>query len=858
MTLSKTFLAKAHHASKWTCTPRWALKAMKHIMNNTVKRMYAESEADLLSTLIKKKLQPNNVTTACNKLCSHMRTKHKEKDIAKIIMKEKLHEAQRTVTRAKRNAMQVWRENRSGLTFHKIRDVFDAMWMREKDVTKKILKQRLHKKVTFLCNDSRKTKSKSKVNDVLGIVITNQDIPPSFESNPRIYDGTNIIVTEAETALLSLGPKFAVYEEIDEEIIEVELQKSLVKVRWDRMNEERNDEKEGEEEESPNGECNSVKNSPKLREWPYNVEKQTMNLAVLRPTDLPFNKEVVIPEPLNEETENQLQMIKNQLTNVTRKYIAKNKIRNKELEGANLSEIQKEGLNSLTKRKDAVIFQTDKSGRLSIDSKANYVEASKPHYEKDIDITEEIHERAQKEANGHSVMWSRMLRAGEGTKNGKNRVKTNLLVENNDLASQYTLRKDHKESTDANKGPPVRPVCGATNAYNNKLSHLLSMIIKPMNKLNSSSCRSSEEMIASIQQANEKGLPTDTVVGSLDVKALYPSIDVELSARVVANTYVEHSYEIVNVNYNELSLYLAINMSVESLSNKGIAKFCHTRKHKRGRKPLITGCATSNDEDKRYAPWNPPETLPNDKEARIMLAEAIYIGIKFTMSNHIYCFDDKIKKQAKGGPIGLELTGEVAMIFMTWWDKQFKMKLRDNDVKVYAYQRYVDDIDLIVKGINNKSKCTPDGKVVHSGNPKATIANPDHYSDSHTLEMVKKIGNGVTECIKLEVDYPSNHQDNKLPILDMKVWPTLKEKTYSLQNQYSVNIKETIVVHEFYQKEIANKSVVQAKSAMSYANKRRIVTQEILRVLLRCSPHLPWNQVLPHLNNMMMRIQYSV
>ena len=161
-------------------------------------------------------------------------------------------------------------------------------------------------------------------------------------------------------------------------------------------------------------------------------------------------------------------------------------------------------------------------------------------------------------------MWSRILKAGENTNKGSDRIKTNMLVKNNDLASLYSLKKDHKNCADANKGP----VCGATNAYNNKVSHLLSMIIKPLNKFNSSSCSSSEEIMASIQQANEKGLPTDTVVESLDVKALYPSLDIDLSARVIANTYMEHSYEVINVDYNELSLYLAINMSPENFTSK--------------------------------------------------------------------------------------------------------------------------------------------------------------------------------------------------------------------------------------------------------------------------------------------------
>ena len=837
MTLSKIFLTDTHNASRSSSNPNGAITVMKHIMNHTVKELKAEHEVDLLKTLIKKRLQPNNVATACKRLCDQMNIKQKEKTIASIIMRENLHNAQRKVTQAKQNVTRIWRENKRTLAIHQITtDTFNAMWRREKKIVRRIHKEMRHKKVTFLLNKSRteETNSKRKVSSVLGIITSNQVIPPSFESKPRIYDGTNVEISKAESSVLSLGPKFAIFEDVDPEDIEVELEKSLVKLRWDRMNKEQNDDGEEEIAETQiDGEYNPIARNNN-REWPYNSSKQTMNLAALRPTDLPFNKDVRIPDRLDDETENKMQSVKNELTTITKQYLAKNQLNN---EGANLTGAQKEGLASLSKREDIVILQTDKSGRLSVDSKTNYVEASKPHYEKDIDITQEVHEQAQKEANGHSIMWTRILKAGENTNKGNDRIKTNMLVENNDLASLYTLRKDHKECTDANKGPPVRPVCGATNAYNNKLSHLLSMIIKPLNKLNSSSCSSSEEMMASIQQANEKGLPTDTVVGSLDVKALYPSLDVDLTARVIANTYMEHSYEIINVDYNELSLYLAINMSPENLASKGLSEFCPTRKHKRGRKPVITGCATNNDADKRYAPWNPPQSLPNNLNAKKMLAEAIYIGIKFTMSNHIYRFDDQIKKQAKGGPIGLELTGEVALIFMAWWDKQFKTKLRENNLQVYAYQRYVDDINIIVRTADNKPT--------------------DSNCDSHTLNMIKNIGDDITPCIKLEADYPSNHEDNKLPILDMKVWPTIKEETFSLEGQYSVTIKRSTILHEFYQKGIANKSVIHAKSAMSFTSKRTMLTQDILRVLLRCSPHLPWNQVLPHLNHMMTRIQYS-
>ena len=829
MTLSKAFLAYAHNASNETRNPEWALKAMKHIMKSTVQRQKAEHKADLFRTLVKKKIPPSNIATACKKLCSKLDITN-EQTVANVIMREILHNTQRKVTQAKYEATQIWRQNRRALQTHNVKDSFCKAWIKEKELSRRCLQQARRKKVTFLANQHKQSQKKPS-EDLFGIIIKDQQLPINFESKPRTYD--DLIITEAEGEVMQLGPKFAVFEQVKQNTADVELEKAFVKLRWNARNEPPSPEDDKEEEDTENTRSEYKFVESNEREWPYNVQNQTLNLTVLRPTDLPFNKEVYLPEILDNETESKLQYVKNELRNVTKSYI---ETHSKNEEGSNLTNTQKMGLDSLTKKKNVVVFQTDKSGRFSIDSKENYIEASKPHYEKDITIDEETHEKAQKEANGHSIMWSRILKAGEGIKNGEQRIKTNLLVENNGLASQYTLRKDHKTCNDPKKGPPVRPVCGATNAYNNKLSHLLSMIIKPMNKLSSSSCSSSEEMMADIQQANEKGLPEDTIVGSLDVKALYPSLDIDLTARIVAKCYKEHAYEVINVDHNELGLYLAINLTIEELNTKGLTPFCHTRKHKRGRKPVITGCATNNDADKRYAPWNPPQSIPNDKEAKTMLAEALNIGIKFTMENHIYCFNDNIKKQAEGGPIGLELTGEVALVFMTWWDKQFKAKLRENDLLVYAYKRYVDDINIIMKG--------------------EKAPGPSH-SDKHTLEMVKNIGNSITNCIQLELDCPSNHDDKKLPILDMKVWPEQRKRKYELQNEYTVTIKHTVILHEFYQKDIASKTVTHANSAMSHADVRSILTQDTLRVLLRCSPLLPWDQVLPHVNQMMMRMQFS-
>ena len=113
----------------------------------------------------------------------------------------------------------------------------------------------------------------------------------------------------------------------------------------------------------------------------------------LRPTDLPFNKRVVLPESILDDTEQEIQTLKTTLTKVTRTYIQGNKNTNA---NSNLTHKEKTGLKQLKNRDDVVIFQTDKSGRFAIDTKENYIKATETHYINDTTITEAEHSRCQK------------------------------------------------------------------------------------------------------------------------------------------------------------------------------------------------------------------------------------------------------------------------------------------------------------------------------------------------------------------------------------------------------------------------------------------------------------------------------
>ena len=110
--------------------------------------------------------------------------------------------------------------------------------------------------------------------------------------------------------------------------------------------------------------------------------------------------------------------------------------------------------------------------------------------------------------------------------------------------------------------------------------------------------------------------------------------------------------------------------------------------------------------------------------------------------------------------------------------------------------------------------------------------------------LIQSVAAHIHPSIRLTIDYPSNYPDGKIPMLDVKMWI---EEGESGQK----------IMYEHYEKEMATKAVINAKSAISMKTKRTILAQEMLRILLHCSKYLPWETVCTHVNKFMNKLQYS-
>ena len=247
--------------------------------------------------------------------------------------------------------------------------------------------------------------------------------------------------------------------------------------------------------------------------------------------------------------------------------------------------------------------------------------------------------------------------------------------------------------------------------------------------------------------------------------------------------------------------------------------------------------------EERFKAWIKPTEIPNEAKQRLMLTEALKIVLSVIMKNHIYNFNNEMRRQKEGGAIGMDITGELAKVFMVWWDKQFLQKLRSLGIDPSLYKRYVDDInvstDEIEEGVTYES-----GALVRIQDGVESEAEPD----VRTFNAIRDIGNELHSSIQLTRDVPSEHTDKKVPILDLKCW----------KGDVMIDrVEKQYLLHEFYMKEVSSKGVISREAALAMNSKRTILTQECLRVIMNCHELVGWEKVTEHLDFFMARMQAS-
>ena len=134
------------------------------------------------------------------------------------------------------------------------------------------------------------------------------------------------------------------------------------------------------------------------------------------------------------------------------------------------------------------------------------------------------------------------------------------------------------------------------------------------------------------------------------------------------------------------------------------------------------------------------------------------------MKNHLYKFNGQGRRQRKGGPIGLGLTGDVAQVLMCWWDMKLKERLNERGMEVLMYKRLVDDVNMVVR---KRGAC-------------------DGQMDKQNMVFVQSVAGEIHPSIQVTIDYPTKNAGGKMPILDLSVWmPTAFDQ---VTHEVTVNV----------------------------------------------------------------------
>ena len=201
--------------------------------------------------------------------------------------------------------------------------------------------------------------------------------------------------------------------------------------------------------------------------------------------------------------------------------------------------------------------------------------------------------------------------------------------------------------------------------------------------------------------------------------------------------------------------------------------------------------------------WIKPKRQPTTREQRTLFGKALEIMIITCMDNHVYQFENKVRIQKQGGPIGLKLTGEIADCLMIDWDKKLLIELKKYRMIPEVYTRFKDDIEIAIESLEKGSKLVED-KIVIDEDKK--IVDEERTDNKVTMDIIQEIANSIDPMIKLTVETPCNFEDGKLTVLDLKV---------------NVNEAENNRIDfEFFEKSTKNPRVILANSALSFSKKR--------------------------------------
>ena len=146
------------------------------------------------------------------------------------------------------------------------------------------------------------------------------------------------------------------------------------------------------------------------------------------------------------------------------------------------------------KEKEIISMKTDKSGKLCITTREEYLKMGEEHTKRDEKVDRKVVIEKEKQLNGHVLFWSKMWGSGDDH-NHRDRIIDSKVVSSEQLADMYLMYKDHKEKRAS------RPVVTGCNSNTRGFSNSVSDLLESVNKAKEGPYEviSGEDMLATVE-----------------------------------------------------------------------------------------------------------------------------------------------------------------------------------------------------------------------------------------------------------------------------------------------------------------------------------------------------------------------
>ena len=177
----------------------------------------------------------------------------------------------------------------------------------------------------------------------------------------------------------------------------------------------------------------------------YDPEDKSYDERKMRVTDMEECTRIHLPKPLGIKREAEIELRREAHKKVSEGY-RKEKCDERDNQEDNLTKQERRGLKSLEKRKkdgEIIITMTDKSSKLCIMKREDYLRLGEDHVSKDLEVDRREVQRREKLLNQHSISWCKIWRTGEGHDH-TDRVRAAKITRSENRADLYLSYKDHK------------------------------------------------------------------------------------------------------------------------------------------------------------------------------------------------------------------------------------------------------------------------------------------------------------------------------------------------------------------------------------------------------------------------------